>query len=372
MELSHLPEEVLCFMLHQLPLCDLCTLGESSLFWYRITGDDLLWMIKCRDKWCDKQNQAFTRQRADELWASQKKWKLIYFQAEKESVNQQIDMEILCNNVWDFKFVGESDPRTEYRVFGRDFKYPLSRMGNLSWCFAACKDGHLGVQLEEFAVMRPERTPDWGWKLSNGQFILKSLQRDPNMDSIEKMAESNRQRFAYPPIRMVPIIFRLAGHTFIIHAALENDYPTEEQKQEIVTRVVTHLLLRGNLQRMLRRHYRNRGLLGGDEDIENNNDNEADNDNNNDNNNDPPLEDHEDGLPPLIDEDPVRPNDQVNTHNEQQELPLDQDPLPWTDDIVQTDQPSDYIDPNNEPGQDSEPNIQLDAPRQDNEPVLNV
>jgi len=100
----------------------------------------------------------------------------------------------------------------------------------------------------------PERTPNWGWKLSNGHFVLKSIEKDPEVNTLEKMAERNRRR-------MVPIIFRLVGHTFIIHAALDTDNPTEEQKQEIVNRVVAQLLLRGNLHRMLRRYSRNQDFM---------------------------------------------------------------------------------------------------------------
>jgi len=50
------------------------------------------------------------------------------------------------------------------------------------------------------------------------------------------MSEINRKRFAYPPITLAPIIFRLGSHTYIVHAALENENPTE-QRQVIVNRV---------------------------------------------------------------------------------------------------------------------------------------
>jgi len=179
---------------------------------------------------------------------------MIFFEAEKDAVKCDINMDILCDNVWDFKFVGETDERIEYRIFCRDFKYPLSRVGTLSWGFAYNSSGVLGVQLEDFSVLSPERTSNWGWKLSNGHFILKSIEKDPEINTPEKMAEHNRRR-------MIPIIFRLVGHTFIIHAALDTDNPTEEQKQEIVNRVVAQLLLRGNLHRMLRRYYRNQDFM---------------------------------------------------------------------------------------------------------------
>jgi len=249
-----LPQEVIEYILFPLSVVDLCRLCEVSQFWYRMAGSDGLWFKKCRDHWIDKQNHILTPEWARELWTSKKRWKFIYFQAEKDAVKCDIDMDILCDNVWDFKFVGETDERIEYRIFSRDFKYPLSRVGTLSWGFSYNSSGVLGVQLEDFAVLSPERTSNWGWKLSNGHFTLKSIQKDPEVNTIEKMAERNRRR-------MVPIIFRLVGHTFIIHAALDTDNPTEEQKQEIVNRVVAQLLLRGNLHRMLRRYYRNQDYM---------------------------------------------------------------------------------------------------------------
>jgi len=256
LSLQHLlPEEVISYLLN---LCmspvDLCRLSEVSLFFYRLSGSDSLWFLKCRERWEDKQNHSLTPEWSRELWQSKKKWKFIYFQAEKDALQCEINMDILCDNVWDFKFVGETDERIEYRIFCRDYKYPLSRVGSLTWGFAYNSAGLLGVQLEDFAVLCPERTSDWGWKLSNGHFVLKSIEKDPDVVTPEKMAERNRRR-------MVPIIFRLVGHTFIIHAALDTDNPTEEQKQEIVNRVLAQLLLRGNLHTMLRRYYRNQDFM---------------------------------------------------------------------------------------------------------------
>jgi len=249
-----LPEEVIEDIIIHLSHVDLCRLSEVSLFWYRIAVSDSIWFKKCRENWLDKQNHKLTPEWAKKLWETKRLWKLIFFEAEKEAVKCDITMDILCHNVWDFKFVGETDERIEYRIFCRDFKYPLSRVGTLSWGFAYNSSGVLGVQLEDFAVLSPERTPNWGWKLFNGHFILRSIEKDPEINTPEKMAELNRRR-------MVPIIFRLVGHTFIIHAALDTDNPTEEQKQEIVNRVVAQLLLRGNLHRMLRRYYRNQDFM---------------------------------------------------------------------------------------------------------------
>jgi len=108
-------------------------------------------------------------------------------------------------------------------------------VGPLGWCFVPCKDGRLGVKLDEFGVLYPERTPNWGWKLSSGMFQLTSLEHDHKVHTPEKMSEINQKRFDFPPRTIAPIIFRLAGHTYVIHAALEN--PTEEQRQVIINRI---------------------------------------------------------------------------------------------------------------------------------------
>jgi len=90
--------------------------------------------------------------------------------------------------------------------------------------------------LEEFGVLCPERTPNWGWKLSNGMFQLSSLDHCHKAHTTEKMSEINQKRFASPLVGMAPLIFRLAGHTYIIHSAEENENPTEEQRQLIINR----------------------------------------------------------------------------------------------------------------------------------------
>jgi hypothetical protein len=119
-------------------------------------------------------------------------WKVEYYHSIRLSVSTLVDRDVLCNRPWCLSYEIDDNnnnnnnnnnsnnsnsnynyidddlvPISQIRVFNPDGCYPLSRMGPLKWMLAPPN----GVRLGGFPPFLLSRSPDWGYKLSNGQVI---------------------------------------------------------------------------------------------------------------------------------------------------------------------------------------------------------